>query len=102
MQTVSTMAELEAAVAAPTFVLEDFFATWCGPCKMVAPALPGFEAEFGLHVVKVDVDQFDGAAEFGIKSVPTFQLYREGQELARQVGGNPTRLQAWLKSELGA
>jgi len=69
-------------------VLVDFYATWCGPCKMMAPALEAFAAVSpGLNVVKVDVDEAPVlAAQFGIRSVPTIALLKDGKVLKQRSG----------------
>lgn len=70
-------------------VLADFFATWCGPCKMLSPILEQIEQEMGDKVVvaKIDIDEcMDIAQEYGIMSVPTMILFQKGAETARAVG----------------
>ena len=65
--------------------LVDFFANWCGPCKMIAPELE--RAESNVKVVKVDVDEFeDLAKEYGVMSIPTLILFNEGKEIKRNIG----------------
>lgn len=66
-------------------ILVDFFANWCGPCKMLAPVLE--KAESKLKVVKIDVDEFeDLAREYGVMSIPTLVLLEKGKEVKRNVG----------------
>lgn len=70
-------------------VLVDFSASWCGPCRMMAPALESFAARRSgdLVVVKVDIDEApDVAARYGIRSVPTLMLVENGRTLAQQSG----------------
>ena len=72
-----------------TPVLVDFFAEWCGPCKMMAPELKKLADSFGdeLRVLKVDVDKNPAAAaHYGVRGVPTLILFRQGQLLWRQSG----------------
>lgn len=73
-------------------VLVDFFATWCGPCKMLGPVLESAASklEGKVNIVKVDVDESgDLAAQFGIMSVPTMILFKKGQVVAKFSGYMP-------------
>ena len=85
-------AAFETAIAGDKPVLVDFWATWCGPCRMIAPVIEEIAAEFeGKAVVgKVDVDEEPGLAQrYGIMSIPTLMVFRGGQAAAVKVGVTP-------------
>ena len=68
-------------------VLVDFWATWCGPCRMLAPVLEELDGREDFKIVKVDVDAEPAlATRFGIESIPTLLLFRNGQLVNRSVG----------------
>lgn len=69
-------------------VIVDFYATWCGPCKMLAPVLESIDNEMGnIKVVKVDIDESRRLAmNYGIQSVPTIKIFKDGREVATRVG----------------
>jgi thioredoxin 1 len=68
-------------------VLVDFYADWCGPCRMLEPTMDAIAAETGATVVKVDVDGFQElAARFGVQGVPNLVFFRDGEPKKRVVG----------------
>lgn len=86
-------------------VLVDFFATWCGPCKMLVPVLEKLSAEKkeALDIIKIDTDQFpELATNYMVQSIPTLILFHEGKPIATQKGfQNKEALEKWINKSLG-
>lgn len=94
-----TMASYSDAVARG-LVLVDFYATWCGPCKMMAPHVEALDKEYGenLKVVKVDTDKsLEVAQHFKISGIPLVKIYKDGKEVYSQMGYHAKEA---LKAEL--
>lgn len=84
------------------FVLVDFFATWCGPCKMLGPVLEDLSNDRAdIKIVKVDIDQSRSLArEYGVMSVPTLFLFKNGQIVSQKSGYMPKEmLTNWINEE---
>lgn len=83
------METLNQLIQSTTPVLVDFYATWCGPCKTMAPILEATKAKVGdaVRIVKIDVDRHrELSAQQRIQAVPTLVLFKQGQELWRHTG----------------
>jgi thioredoxin 1 len=84
---VNGQAELDDAVEQYDVVLADFYADWCGPCKMLEPIVESLAAETGAAVAKIDVDANQALAQqFGVQGVPTLVLFADGQKAEQMVG----------------
>ena len=94
----------EVAERASVPVLIDLWAPWCGPCRMVSPALEQLATEMAgrLKLVKVNVDESPKLQQrFGVQAIPTLMVMRDGQVAARQAGAAPApALRAWLGQTL--
>jgi thioredoxin 1 len=85
-------------------VLVDFWAEWCGPCRMVAPALEEIAADLKdrLRVAKVNIDENPKVPnQFAVRGIPTMILFKDGKPAATQVGALPkSQLRSWIESSL--
>jgi len=106
---ITSLNEFNEAIKEDKVTVVDFYATWCGPCKAIAPFVEKLADEVtDANFLKVDVDDVsDAAAESGVKAMPTFMLFRKGEKVAEIVGANPAALKAavleavkaWLAGE---
>lgn len=79
--------DLDDAVATYDVVLVDFYADWCGPCKMMEPSIEAIANDTDAAVMKVDVDHFQGlASQYGVQGIPTTFVFADGQQVERLVG----------------
>ncbi|MCB8840642.1 thioredoxin [Aurantimonas sp. VKM B-3413] len=81
-------------------VVVDFWAEWCGPCKMIAPSLEEISEEMdNVQIAKLNIDENpDLAAQYGVRSIPTLLMFKNGEQASVQVGAqSKSKLVAWIK-----
>jgi len=87
-------------------VLVDFWAEWCGPCKMIGPALEEISDEMGevVTIAKLNIDDSpDAPAKYGVRGIPTMILFNNGEPVETKVGAAPkSQLKSWLEESLPA
>jgi thioredoxin 1 len=85
-------------------VLVDFWAEWCGPCRMIGPALEELSEEFGekVTITKINIDENpDTPGKYGVRGIPTMILFKDGLPAATKVGAAPkSALKGWLEQSL--
>ena len=85
-------------------VVVDFWAEWCGPCKMIAPLLEEISTNLGdkVKIVKLNVDENNATAiKYDIKSIPTLMIFKDGNVASRQIGAAPKqKLEQWITSSV--
>jgi len=99
----NSVSEFDALTSSTTFVIVDFYADWCPPCKMIAPMFAALaqshSVEGNLAFAKVNVDyQQQLAMRYGITAMPTFMLLKNGQPVSTVMGANPPKIQAMVKA----
>ena len=83
---IETVKQFKEEIASGT-VLIDFYATWCGPCNMLAPVIEELDKQTNIKILKVDVDELPGiAADYGIQAIPTLFLLKEGKIVNKGMG----------------
>ncbi len=100
MQQVDSAAEFDQILAANPFVLVDFYADWCGPCRMMTPILASLETvHTGVKFIKVNVDSAgELASRFKVASLPTFLAFKNGQVIDTILGADRASVERLLKN----
>ncbi len=85
-------------------VLVDFWAEWCGPCRMIAPILEEISAELAsnIKIMKLNVDQNQSTpGQYGVRSIPTLVLFKNGQAISQKTGVMPkNKILEWIQSSI--
>lgn len=94
VQVIKSESEFSAAIKADKLVVVDFFAVWCGPCKMIAPMLEKFSQQYSnVAFYKVDVDELPSVAQSQeVTSMPTLLFFKSGELVGKVIGANPAAI----------
>ncbi len=94
----------EEVLAAETPVLVDFWAEWCGPCKMIGPALEELAVEYGgrVKIAKVNVDENPKLpAQYGVRGIPALFMFKGGEVISNRTGAAPkASLKGWIEESV--
>lgn len=98
VQVIQTEDEFKSVIQQSNLVIVDFFAVWCGPCKMIAPMLEKFSQQYtNAKFYKVDVDQLPSvAATNEVTSMPTLLFFKSGELVGKVIGANPAAIKQTL------
>ncbi|KAG9007828.1 hypothetical protein FRB95_011999 [Tulasnella sp. JGI-2019a] len=97
---ITSLAQFKEIIAKDEYSVMDFWATWCGPCRVISPVFEKMAEQFtNVKCYKIDVDtQSEISQECGIRAMPTFMAFKNGQKVKDMMGANPPALEQLLKS----
>ncbi|KAK6715841.1 hypothetical protein SNK04_006796 [Fusarium graminearum] len=98
---IKNLAEFRDHLEKHEVVIVDFWAPWCGPCRFISPVVERMSEEHGndkVFFVKVDVDEAeDISQEYGIRAMPTFMVFKDGEKVGEIVGADPNKLEQMVR-----
>ncbi|KAF9776649.1 hypothetical protein IL306_005150 [Fusarium sp. DS 682] len=96
---VNSLSEFREVLKNNKVVLADFWAPWCGPCRFISPVVEKIsESVDSIHFIKVNVDEAeDVSQEYGIRAMPTFMLFKDGEKADEVVGADPSKLERLIQ-----
>ncbi|KAI8901639.1 hypothetical protein BC833DRAFT_576684 [Globomyces pollinis-pini] len=99
VQIVETPEQFSDIISSNALVIVDFHATWCGPCKMIAPKYEKFSQTYtNMTFIKVDVDEVPEVAQTNeIRAMPTFLIFKDGSMVEEIVGADPVKIETAIK-----
>lgn len=97
---VSSLPEFKSSISSEGLTVVDFYATWCPPCKAIAPILEKLSDQYTqANFIKIDVDESaDIAQEYGISAMPTFFFFKDGEKIGEVIGADPSKIMALITS----
>ncbi|APA13033.1 hypothetical protein sscle_10g078030 [Sclerotinia sclerotiorum 1980 UF-70] len=101
---IASASDFKTALTDNSVVIVDAFATWCGPCKAIAPKVAQLSEDYpAAHFVKIDVDELpEVAQELGVRAMPTFLIFKGSEKIGEVVGANPPALELAIQKALAA
>ncbi len=92
----------DADVLSKEFVVVDFYADWCGPCRMILPFLEEIISEMGINIVKVNIDESPSiASDYNVMGIPTLAIFKKGKKISVNVGAaSKARIIDWINANL--
>lgn len=104
VQTIKSLTSFNEIIEKDSVSVVDFYATWCGPCTAIAPFVEKLSLEYAdVNFLKIDVDEASEiAAEYSVRAMPTFKLFRKGEQICEVVGANPAALKKAIQSAVSA